>query len=216
MSLGSFISNWFKCPQKGKDMGEDKKADDRIKGPTAAPRDFSIPKVPSKRSSDSSSKEGVREFMVNRSYIFINLQADDKTSAIKQMVQMTLSNQGYSQDVIKECTYRVLSREELGSTGIGQGLVMPHAKCPHIKEPAVGWFTFKPPIAFDSLDGEPALIACLMLVPIDSVDSIGISMKLLARVSHLLKDKFTRENLMKCESPEVFRQLLAPRRPDYF
>src|SRR6476646_5646681 len=62
-------------------------------------------------------------------------------------------------------TAAIMRREELGSTGIGQGVAVPHTKHASTNRPIAAAFLFRPPVQFDSIDGEPTDIFVLFLMP---------------------------------------------------
>jgi PTS system nitrogen regulatory IIA component len=93
----------------------------------------------------------------------------------------------------------LLEREALGSTGIGQGVAIPHGKAPAIKEQAAALGISKRGVEFDALDGEPVHIVFLLVAP---PDAAGNHLKALAKVSRLLKDKFFRQALKDAKSAE--------------
>ncbi|MBL0059546.1 MAG: PTS sugar transporter subunit IIA [Elusimicrobia bacterium] len=93
----------------------------------------------------------------------------------------------------------LLEREALGSTGIGQGVAIPHGKAPAIKEQAAALGISKRGVEFESLDGEPVHIIFLLVAP---PDAAGNHLKALAKVSRLLKDKFFRQALKDGKSAE--------------
>jgi fructose-specific phosphotransferase system IIA component len=99
----------------------------------------------------------------------------------------------------------LMSREALGSTAIGQGVAIPHAKCDCVDKLVAAFGLSKKGIDFDSLDGEPAYIFFLLLAP---QDSAGPHLKALARISRLLKDKFFRDSLRAClDDKSILRTL---------
>lgn len=89
----------------------------------------------------------------------------------------------------------LISRESLGSTAIGQGVAIPHAKSDCVTKLVAAFGLSKKGVDFDSLDGEPAYIFFLLLAP---QDSAGPHLKALARISRLLKDKYFRDSLRAC------------------
>src|SRR5688500_18425087 len=81
----------------------------------------------------------------------------------------------------------LITREKLGSTGIGQGVAIPHGKSDVTKNLIGALGISKRGVNFESLDGEPVHVIFLLVAP---NDSSGIHLKALARISRLLKDKF--------------------------
>jgi len=94
-------------------------------------------------------------------------------------------------------------RESLGSTGIGQGIGIPHAKSQNVKTLVAAFGLSQKGVNFDSLDGEPVYIFFLLIAP---EESAGPHLKALARISRMLKDKYFRELLKKSkDEKEVLR-----------
>jgi len=129
---------------------------------------------------------------LNEKAVSADLKSQDKNNTIKELVDLLVkSGQLKSRD--KDAVVKVLlNREALGSTGIGQGVAIPHGKCEHVSELIGAFGISKSGIKFDSLDGEPAYIFFLLLAPIESS---GPHLKALARISKLLKDKYFRDTL---------------------
>lgn len=92
-----------------------------------------------------------------------------------------------------------MAREKLGSTGIGQGVALPHARIENIKKPIVLIGISQKGIDFSSLDGAPVYIIFLIISPIFQE---GLHLKLLAKISRLLKDKYFLERLKELRSPQ--------------
>ena len=153
----------------------------------------------------SQEEEAVMKIMdfLNQDAVTADLQAKGKEEAIRELVDL-LAKAG----VLKEKDKLVkilLSREALGSTGIGQGVGIPHGKCDGVKE-LVAAFALSPKgVNFDSLDGEPVHIFFLLVAP---QDSAGPHLKALARISRLLKDRVFRESLKQCKDEKSILRLI--------
>jgi len=133
---------------------------------------------------------------LNPKAINVDLKAKDKKGAIKELVDL-LAGSGDIKN--KEELVRILmDRETLGSTGIGQGIGIPHGKSPRVKKLVSAFGVSKKGIEYDSLDGEPVYIFFLLVAP---EESAGPHLKALARISRLLKDKYVREVLRK--APDI-------------
>lgn len=137
---------------------------------------------------------------LNPQAVSANLKAANKKEVIKELVGL-LAKSGSIKDKEKEKVAKVLlEREALGSTGIGQGIGIPHGKFPGVKK-LIGACAVSPGgIDFESLDGEPVHIFFLLIAP---EDSAGPHLKALARVSRLLKDKYFRETLKTAKDDAV-------------
>lgn len=142
---------------------------------------------------------------LNEKAITADLKSQDKKAAIQELTD-SLVKAGALKPRMKDDVVKVLlNREALGSTGIGQGVAIPHGKCEFIKELVGAFGVSKSGINFDSLDGEPAYIFFLLLAPIESS---GPHLKALARISKLLKDKYFRDSLKKAESEKSLLKII--------
>jgi len=129
---------------------------------------------------------------LNKKAITTDLKARDKKGSIKELVEL-LARSGEVKPKDKESLVKILfDRERLGSTGIGQGVGIPHGKSSNVKKLIGAVGISKPGVEFDSLDGEPAHIFFLLIAP---QESAGPHLKALARISRLLKDKYFRDML---------------------
>ena len=137
---------------------------------------------------------------LNEKAISADLKSQDKNSIIKELTDLLVKS-GQLKPKDKDAVVKVLlNREALGSTGIGQGVAIPHGKCEHVSELVGAFGVSKSGIKFDSLDGEPAYIFFLLLAPIESS---GPHLKALARISKLLKDKYFRDSLKAADSEKT-------------
>jgi len=122
--------------------------------------------------------------------IVIDLKATEKKAAIKELVDsLAKSNKIKDSD---EITKTILEREKLGSTGIGQGVALPHGKTDAVKEQVGVIGISSNGVEFNSLDGEPVFLVFLLVGPLDAA---GQHLKALARITRLFKDKFFRQAL---------------------
>ncbi len=137
------------------------------------------------------------------SCINIDLKSQTKKEVLKELVTLLSSNQKMKnpEKVLKT----LQDREELGSTGIGQGVAIPHGKSDDCAEIQMAVGLSKKGIEFNALDGEPVHLFFLLIAP---QNSTGTHLKILAKISRLLKDKFFRQALKESKSPEeVLKQI---------
>jgi nitrogen PTS system EIIA component len=138
---------------------------------------------------------------LNKKAISPDLKATDKEGVIRELVDLLAAA-----DEIKnkeELIKALLTRESLGSTGIGQGIGIPHAKSANVKSLVAAFGLSQKGVNFDSLDGEPVYIFFLLIAP---EESAGPHLKALARISRMLKDKYFRELLRKSrDEKEILR-----------
>ncbi|MFC1699500.1 PTS sugar transporter subunit IIA [Candidatus Omnitrophota bacterium] len=142
---------------------------------------------------------------LNAQAVSADLQATDKKGIIKELVGL-LAQSGEIKDKDKEKVTKVLlEREALGSTGIGQGIGIPHGKFAGVNKLIGACAISHKGVNFESLDGEPAYIFFLLLAP---EDSAGPHLKALARVSRLLKDKYFRDTLKAARDAKLLVKII--------
>ena len=142
----------------------------------------------------------IMEFLSKKA-ITANLKASDKEGVIRELVDLLAKADEIKnkEDLIKA----LLTRESLGSTGIGQGIGIPHAKSANAKNLVAAFGLSHQGVNFDSLDGEPVYIFFLLIAP---EESAGPHLKALARISRMLKDKYFRDMLKKAkDEKEILR-----------
>jgi PTS system nitrogen regulatory IIA component len=133
--------------------------------------------------------------------VVVDLTATTKRGALEELVSL-LARNGKVKDP-KATVDILMEREKLGSTGIGQGIAIPHAKTDQTSQVTAAFGLSRRGINFDSLDGEPVYIFFVLVAP---PDAAGLHLKALARISRLLKDKFFRQSLRDVkDASEVLR-----------
>jgi mannitol/fructose-specific phosphotransferase system IIA component (Ntr-type) len=144
------------------------------------------------------------EFVV-RDAIIPQLTATDKEAVIREMVQ-SLRNAGQFQGADTDDIVRaILRREQLGSTGIGRGVAIPHTKHGSV-EKLVGTVAVSPlGVSFQSLDGEPVHIFVLLISP---QERPGDHLRALENVSSCLRDDAFVRCLRAARSREEISALL--------
>ncbi|HPR15219.1 MAG TPA: PTS sugar transporter subunit IIA, partial [Smithella sp.] len=96
-------------------------------------------------------------------------------------------------------------RENLGSTGIGEGVAIPHGKISNLNDIVVAFGRSEKGIAYDSLDGKPVHLFFLLLAP---ENSAGQHLKILAKISKMLKDVYFRNKLIAAKSRDELYQII--------
>jgi PTS system nitrogen regulatory IIA component len=100
----------------------------------------------------------------------------------------------------------LLDREKLGSTGIGDGIAIPHGKLAGLEEMLVAFGRSRPGIAFEAMDGKPVHLFFLLMAP---ENSAGQHLKALAKISRMLKDPGFRKNLLEAKTQGDLVRLIA-------
>jgi PTS system nitrogen regulatory IIA component len=129
--------------------------------------------------------------------VIVDLKASDKKLAIVELVDVLKNKKKVKKT--DEVIDVVLEREKLGSTGIGQGVAIPHGKTDVLQEQIGVLGISRKGIEFNSLDGEPVHIIFLLVGP---VEVMGQHLKALSRISRLFKDKFLRQAVRSATTVE--------------
>ncbi len=140
---------------------------------------------------------------LNEKAVIGELKATTKEGVIRELVDSLAKAEGIRNK--EELVKVLLNREALGSTGIGQGIGIPHGKTNSVKQLVAAFGICHRGVNFDALDGEPVYIFFLLVAP---EDSAGPHLKGLARISRLLKDKFFRESLKELTDEKAILRLI--------
>ena len=135
--------------------------------------------------------------------ILLDGRVADKKAALDQMVEL-MDASGKLRD--KE-TYRqgVYAREQEGSTGIGEGIAIPHCKSDAVIKPGLAAMVVKDGVEFESLDGQPAHLFFLIAAP-NTEDNVHLDV--LSRLSVLLMDEDFTNKLRQATSVAEFKQII--------
>ncbi|MDX1424321.1 MAG: PTS IIA-like nitrogen regulatory protein PtsN [Kiloniellales bacterium] len=135
--------------------------------------------------------------------IVANLRATSKKQALQDLARRAADVTGEPERAIFEV---LIERERLGTTGVGNGIAIPHGKLPGLDKLYGLFARLETPIDFDAIDEQPVDLICLLLAP----ESAGADhLKALARVSRLLRDRTICEKLRGSDSAEAIYALLT-------
>ena len=137
--------------------------------------------------------------LLSKDAIKLNGIANSKQDTINKLVDLMAKNGNLTdKEKYKEV---VLKREEEGSTGIGEGIAIPHGKTDAVSRPGLSAMVINNGVEFDSLDGKPAKLLFLIAAP-NTKDNVHLDV--LSRLSTLLMDTEFRKSLMEAKTPEEF------------
>ena len=114
--------------------------------------------------------------------IITDLESQDREGALREMVVFLKKRNKISKD--KELYEKLLKREQLGSTAIGEGVAIPHCKMKGIVNPIVLLAISKKGVSFYSLDGKPSQIFFLV---VSSPENPSLNLQILAAIAHLVR-----------------------------
>ena len=146
----------------------------------------------------------IMEFLSEQA-VACHLTAKDKAGVIAELVHLLGRSGEVKEKDLHKLNEVLLNREALGSTGIGQGVAIPHGKTDCVTRLVAAFGVSKEGVDFGSLDGEPAHLFFLLVAP---EDSAGPHLKALARISRLLKDKYFRDMLRQAKDEKVLLKII--------
>lgn len=141
--------------------------------------------------------------ILKRDFIIADLKAEDKKGTLTE-VSLFLEQKGaiQEQDKLLEA---LLKREQLGSTGIGDHVAIPHAKSEGIEQIITVFGRSRQGIEFESLDRKPVHFVFLLLAPSGST---GLHLKALAKIARLFKSASLRENILTARDADQIYSLI--------
>ncbi len=141
--------------------------------------------------------------LLDRRSILLNGAPASKKDALDQMIAlMVKSGKIRDEEAYRQEVYR---REEEGTTGIGEGIAIPHGKCDAVIKPGLAAMVIPNGVDFDSLDGQPVHLIFLIAAP-NTKDNIHLDV--LSKLSMLLMDEKFAENLKNAKTVDEFLEIV--------
>lgn len=141
--------------------------------------------------------------ILSSSSVLVDLEGETKEEIIEELVDsLTVGEVITDRDKVLQA---VLEREKIMSTGIGDGIAIPHGKSDAVVQLAAALGTQKRGVDFESLDGEPAYVFFLLVSP---ANVSGPHIKALARISRLLKNDEFKRKLIGAPSAEEIMAII--------
>jgi nitrogen PTS system EIIA component len=133
----------------------------------------------------------------------IDVRASDKTRLLQQLSAQAANALGLDSDEVSE---QITKREELGSTGVGNGVGLPHARLPGLKAPFGLLARLRHGIDFEAIDGQPVDVVFLLLLP-ETGD--GAQLNALASVARALRDPDALRRFRRASDGEALYRAIA-------
>jgi PTS system nitrogen regulatory IIA component len=137
-------------------------------------------------------------------WVIPDLQGTDKRSILKELSSVLVKPCQMASS--EELVQILLDREKLGSTGIGEGIAIPHGRLKKVKNFFISFGRSIKGVDFDSIDQNPSLLFFLVIAPENSAVE---NLKLLGRIVSLLKDTSFKKRLMGARSQKELFQIIA-------
>ena len=141
--------------------------------------------------------------IISAQAVIPHLKAQNKKQLLQDLAQAMAPLVAVDHRIVFES---LLTREKLGSTGLGQGIAIPHGRLPNITRVYGLFARLTTPVAYDSVDGEPVDLVFALLSP----DQAGADhLKALARISRLLREADTMKKLRGTDSAQGLYAILT-------
>ncbi len=137
--------------------------------------------------------------------VFLDFPETEKGDILRRISTAQANYIGVDPEIVEKA---ILEREQVMSTGIGEGIAIPHAKIAQADQILLAFARPKSPIEFSSLDGQPVQLIFQLVGP---TTGVGDHVKVMARLARILKDASLRNLLEKSESPDGVMDVLRQR-----
>ena len=141
------------------------------------------------------------------SNVLIDFPASSKKRAFEQAGLIFENNQAIARAKVFDSLF---ARERLGSTGLGQGVAIPHGRIKGLKEAIAAFVRLAEPIPFDAPDGQPVALMVFLLVPEQATQQ---HLDILSELAQMLSDKSFRETLLTATDPNAVHVALTTWEP---
>ncbi|GAA5784079.1 PTS sugar transporter subunit IIA [Chitiniphilus shinanonensis] len=141
------------------------------------------------------------------SNVFLEMDVGSKKRVFEQVGILFENSHGIARSVIFDSLF---AREKLGSTGLGQGVAIPHGRIKGLKEATGAFVRLKTPIPFDAPDGKPVSLIFVLLVPANATD---LHLQILSELAQLFSDKTIRDQLAASEDTAATWKLITSWEP---
>ena len=135
------------------------------------------------------------------SHIVLDLEVSSKKRVFEQAGLLLENEAGLARADVFDCLF---AREKLGTTGLGQGVAIPHGRHASVKKAVGAFIRTQEPVAFDAPDGKPVSLIFVLLVP---ENATGEHLEVLSKLAGRFSQKAVREALVSADAQEVRRIL---------
>jgi PTS system nitrogen regulatory IIA component len=139
--------------------------------------------------------------------VVLDLDVSSKKRVFEHAGLLFENNQNVARSQVFDSLF---AREKLGSTGLGQGIAIPHGRIKGLKDAVGAMIRMREPIPFDAPDGQPVNLIFVLLVPERATD---LHLQILSELAQMFSDQAFREQLLKAESADAMHQSIAEWQP---
>jgi PTS system nitrogen regulatory IIA component len=139
--------------------------------------------------------------------VVLDLDVSSKKRVFEHAGLLFENNQNVARSQVFDSLF---AREKLGSTGLGQGIAIPHGRIKGLKDAVGAMIRMREPIPFDAPDGQPVNLIFVLLVPERATD---LHLQILSELAQMFSDQAFREQLLKAASADAMHQSIAEWQP---
>jgi PTS system nitrogen regulatory IIA component len=146
--------------------------------------------------------------LLNPSHVLVDLPVSSKKRLFEQAGLLFENQDGIARSVVFESLF---ARERLGSTGLGQGVAIPHGRIKGLKEAQGALLRLAQAVPFDAPDGQPVGLAFVLLVPEKATEK---HLQILSELAQMFSDRALREAMARAPDAAALHQLVTAWQPD--
>src|SRR3954470_5540947 len=140
--------------------------------------------------------------------VVIDMQVSSKKRLFEQAGLLFENQHGLARSVVFDSLF---AREKLGSTGLGQGVAIPHGRIKGLKDALCAFFRLAQPVPFDAPDANPVTLVFVLLVPEQATEK---HLQILSELAQIFSDKAQREAMAQAPDAAALHKLITAWQPD--
>jgi nitrogen PTS system EIIA component len=140
--------------------------------------------------------------------VLLDLEVSSKKRLFEQVGLMFENNNGIGRSLVFDSLF---ARERLGSTGLGQGVAIPHGRIKGLKDALGAFVRLAQPVSFEAPDGKPVTLLFVLLVPEQATEK---HLQILSELAQMFSDRALRDAMTGAADAAALHQLIAAWQPD--
>ena len=146
--------------------------------------------------------------LLSPNHVLPDLQVSSKKRLFEQAGLLFENHDGIGRSLVFDSLF---ARERLGSTGLGQGIAIPHGRIKGLKDALGAFFRLAQPVPFDAPDGQPVGLVFVLLVPEKATEK---HLQILSELAQMFSDRVLRESMAQAPDAAALHRLITEWQPD--
>jgi nitrogen PTS system EIIA component len=146
--------------------------------------------------------------LLSPTHVLTDVQVSSKKRLFEQAGLFFENHHGLARSLVFDSLF---AREKLGSTGLGQGVAIPHGRIKGLKEAQGAFLRLAQPVPFEAPDGNPVNLVFVLLVPEKATEK---HLQILSELAQMFSDKALRESMMQASDAAALHELVTAWQPD--